>query len=88
MYALGMLFYKMLTGTPPFIHENPVRIVEMHEEEEPPELPERVPPTIKPVFYRMVSKDPERRPTAKKVISVLDLIQIGAKGWERRGAES
>ena len=88
MYALGMLFYKMLTGAPPFIHENPVRIVEMHKDEEPPDLPERVPPTIKPVFYRMVSKNPDRRPTAKKVISVLDLIQIGAEGWERRGAEA
>jgi hypothetical protein len=76
MYAVGMLFYKMVTGTPPFVHENPVRIVEMHKEEPPPDLPERVPSTIKPVFYRMVSKDPDRRPTAKNVISTLDLIQV------------
>jgi len=75
MYAVGMLFYKMLTGTPPFVHKNPVRIVEMHKEMSPPDLPERVPSTIKPVFYRMVSKDPNRRPTAKNVISTLDLIQ-------------
>jgi hypothetical protein len=78
MYAVGMLFYKMVTGTPPFTHENPVRIVEMHKDEDPPELPERVPTTIRPVFYRMVSKDPSRRPTAKNVISVLDLVQVTA----------
>jgi hypothetical protein len=78
MYAVGMLFYKMVTGKPPFVHENPVRIVEMQKEMEPPELPERVPPTLRPIFYRMVSKDPNKRPTAKNVISTLDLIEVVA----------
>lgn len=75
MYAVGMLFYTMVTGSPPFIHDNPVRIVEMHKDDDPPALPDRVPSTIRPVFYRMVSKDPERRPPAKNVISVLDLVE-------------
>lgn len=75
MYSVGVLFYKMVTGSPPFTHENPVRIVEMHQEAQPPPLPERVPSTIQPVFYRMLSKDPDQRPTAKNVISVLDLVQ-------------
>jgi hypothetical protein len=78
MYAVGMLFYKMVTGSPPFIHKNPVRIVEMHKDEPPPDLPERVPSTLQPVFYRMVSKDPSRRPTAKNVVSTLDLIRVAA----------
>jgi hypothetical protein len=47
----------------------------MHKDDDPPALPDRVPSTIRPVFYRMVSKDPERRPPAKNVISVLDLVE-------------
>lgn len=74
MYSVGVLFYKMVTGSPPFTHENPVRIVEMHQEAPTPDLPERVPSTIRPVFYRLLNKDPDRRPTAKNVLSVLDLM--------------
>lgn len=74
MYSVGVLFYKMVTGSPPFTHENPVRIVEMHQNSPTPDLPERVPATIRPVFYRLLKKDPDQRPTAKAVISVLDLV--------------
>lgn len=76
MYSVGILFYKMITGSPPHTHKNPVRIVEMHQEAPTPDLPERVPSTIRPVFYRLLNKDPDHRPTAKNVISVLDLIQV------------
>ncbi len=75
IYSAGMLFYTMVTGSPPFTHDNPVRIVEMHKDVSPPDLPERVPSTIRPVFYRMVSKDADQRPTAKNVVSVLDLVE-------------
>lgn len=78
MYAVGMLFYKMVTGEPPFVHENPVRIVEMQKEMDPPDLPGHVPATLRPLFYRMVSKDANKRPTAKNVISTLDLIEVVA----------
>lgn len=78
MYAVGMLFYKLVTGAPPFAAEDPHRVMKMHTEAAPPDLPEHVPSYVKPVFYRMVSKDPDRRPTASRVVSVLDLIQVAA----------
>jgi len=76
IYAAGMLFYRIVEGIPPFSHENPLRVMQMHREAPRPNLPEHVPAPIKPIFYRMVHKNPKERPNAKKVISVLDLIQV------------
>lgn len=74
IYAVGMLFYTMITGAPPFIHDDSSRVVEMHKEAPRPDLPDHVPAPIQPLFQRMVSPDPNRRPTAKKIISVPDLV--------------
>lgn len=76
MYAVGMLFYKLVMGAPPFADDDPHRVMKMHAEATRPDLPDHVPPPVKPVFYRMISKDPERRPTASRVVSVLELIQV------------
>jgi len=75
MYAVGMLFYKLVTGAPPYADDDPARVMERQEQEPRPDLPDRIPEHVKPVFYRMISNDPERRPTASRVVSVLDLIQ-------------
>lgn len=76
MYAVGMLFYKLVMGAPPFAEDDPHRVMKMHAEATRPDLPDHVPSPVKPVFYRMISKNPERRPTASRVVSVLDLIQV------------
>lgn len=78
MYAAGMLFYKLVTGTPPYAGDAPASVIERLEQEPPPELPAHIPDHVKPVFYRMISPDPDRRPTAARVVSVLDLIQTTA----------
>jgi len=75
MYAAGMLFYKLVTGAPPYADDDPARVMERQEQEPRPDLPDRIPGHVKPVFYRLISNDPDRRPTASRVVSVLDLIQ-------------
>jgi len=75
MYAVGMLFYKLVIGAPPYADDDPARVMERQEQEPRPDLPDRIPEHVKPVFYRMISNDPDRRPTAARVVSVLDLIQ-------------
>lgn len=75
MYAAGMLFYKLVTGAPPYADENPIRVLKNQEEDPEPDLPDHIPKHVHPVFHSMISKDPERRPTASRVISVLDLLE-------------
>ena len=78
MYAAGMLFYKLVTGAPPYADDDPARVIERLEREPPPDLPDHIPDHVTAVFYRMISPDPDRRPTAARVVSVLDLIQTTA----------
>ena len=78
MYAAGMLFYKLVTGAPPYAGDDPARVIERLEQEPPPDLPDHIPDHVTAVFYRMISPDPDRRPTAARVVSVLDLIQTTA----------
>jgi len=75
MYSAGMLFYKLVTGAPPYADENPIRVLKNQEEDPKPDLPDHIPTHVHPVFHSMISKDPERRPTASRVISVLDLLE-------------
>ena len=74
IYSVGMLFYKLVTGAPPYAGAGTARLREQKANADAPELPDSVPEHVKPVFYRMVSDDPDRRPTAARVVSILDLI--------------
>ena len=77
LYAAGILFYTLVTGTPPYAVDDPARLAERLTQE-PPDLPDHIPDHVTPMFYRMLSPDPDRRPTADRVVSVLDLIQTTA----------
>jgi serine/threonine protein kinase len=78
MYAVGMLFYKLVTGVAPYADDDPRRVAERKAQEPRPDLPDRVSDHVKPVFHRLISPDPDRRPTASRVVSVLDLIETTA----------
>lgn len=39
LYSLGVIFYEMLTGKPPFSAGNPAELVQLHLSAEPPRLP-------------------------------------------------
>jgi serine/threonine-protein kinase PpkA len=59
-YSLGILFYEMLTGAPPFNGETPLNVVLAHINQPPPPLPEPF-GAFQPVLDRMLSKDRESR---------------------------
>jgi serine/threonine-protein kinase PpkA len=59
-YSLGVLFYEMLTGSPPFDGESPLNVVLAHINQPPPPLPGLF-AHFQPVLDRMLAKDREQR---------------------------
>src|SRR5262249_50052659 len=62
-YALGIVVYEWLCGTPPF-HGTPLEIAMQHLSAPPPPLRMRLPdlsPTVEAVVLRVLAKDPEQR---------------------------
>jgi hypothetical protein len=65
VYALGIVFYEMLAGRPPFTGENAVAVAVAHMQAEPPPLRQvapDVPEHLAMACHRALSKDPARRP--------------------------
>jgi serine/threonine-protein kinase len=67
IYALGVTAYECLTGRPPFDGPNPVEVAMRHIESTAPPLPKTLPEPVRALVSAMMSKDPERRPTASEV---------------------
>ncbi|MFG1866282.1 serine/threonine-protein kinase [Microbispora bryophytorum] len=61
IYALGVVAYECLAGQRPFDGDSPVTIALKHIREEPPPLPPYVPPAVRAIVERAMSKDPARR---------------------------
>ncbi|OUC99498.1 serine/threonine protein kinase [Streptosporangium minutum] len=61
IYALGVVAYECLAGQRPFDGDTPVTIALKHIRETPPPLPPHVPPAIRALVERALSKDPARR---------------------------
>lgn len=64
LYALGVVAYECLAGTPPFTGDSPVALALAHTRDEPPELPEDVPDDVANLVFLLLSKDPEARPSS------------------------
>jgi len=64
LYALGVLFYKLVTGRIPFAGETVLDVVLRHQSDPPPPpngfAPE-LPPDVEPVLLRALAKDPAKR---------------------------
>jgi serine/threonine protein kinase len=61
IYALGAVAYHCLGGRAPFTGESLLEIALRHLSDEPPPLPSDVPPALRIVITRAMSKDPARR---------------------------
>ncbi len=76
-YALGILFYEMLTGQPPFTGENPMAVLMGHALQPPPPLPADLAP-LQPIFDRMLAKEPnDRFPNLQDFIKALRGLVVG-----------
>nr|BFE83272.1 serine/threonine-protein kinase [Planobispora longispora] len=61
IYALGVVAYECLAGQRPFDGDSPVTIALKHIREAPPPLPATIPPGVRALVERALSKDPARR---------------------------
>src|SRR5438105_6379527 len=65
VYSFGVLLFRMLTGTLPFVSEDPLALVVAHRDEPPPlvtELRPDAPPALAATADAALAKDPSTRP--------------------------
>ena len=70
IYALGVLAYKCLTGTLPFKSDNAMDLIVQHlnaPRPSPAKLAPKTPPELARLVVRMMSKNPDERPTLAEV---------------------
>lgn len=60
LYSLGVLFYEMLAGEPPFVADTPIAVLMAHLTTAPPPLEDPF-TEFQPVLDRMLAKDREQR---------------------------
>jgi serine/threonine-protein kinase len=61
IYALGAVAYHCLAGRPPFDGDNALQVALRHLEDDPDPLPDDVPPPVRALIGRAMSKHPEDR---------------------------
>jgi serine/threonine protein kinase/Tfp pilus assembly protein PilF len=64
LYALGITLFELLTGSPPFTHDNPVELLRLHLEQALPRVRDRVPDVpagVEALIDRVLSKNHQER---------------------------
>jgi serine/threonine-protein kinase len=64
IYSLGAVMYYMLTGQPPFVHENPIKVMIAHASHDvvpPRQINPDLPAELEDVVLRCLEKDPDHR---------------------------
>ena len=77
LYCLGLIFYEMLAGGPPFHSASPRQLLNLQCTAEPPPLPDGVrtglPRGVEQVLFQLLEKAPEDRPyLAEDIIERLE----------------
>lgn len=81
VYALGVIFYEMLTGVVPFIGKTTAELKQKQDSEPPPPLSAfraDLPADVEPIILSAIASDPEKRyPTMKAFAEDLELLTSG-----------
>ncbi|MBI5117139.1 protein kinase [Candidatus Poribacteria bacterium] len=88
IYSLGVIFYEMVVGKPPFEGKTPAEIIKGHLLDTP-RFPsgEEVPPRIVKILRRMLAKSPsDRYTTAREVAYELELWKKEARDTPKEPA--
>ncbi|MEZ5595533.1 MAG: serine/threonine-protein kinase [Pseudomonadales bacterium] len=92
LYALGVVFYEMLTGTLPFTGKTDTEISLKHIKEPFPSLREKIPDLNEAVdefIQQLTRKNPQERPqSAEEVVRALRLLKSTSSGSGGSGAAS
>lgn len=71
LYALGVVFYELLTGQLPYAGQSVAEVLEQHRKARPPRLPEAV-ARFQPMLDRLLAKrPPDRLPSAAAFLEAL-----------------
>jgi len=74
-YLLGILWYKLLTGRVPFKDNNPLQVIEKHQEEPiAPLIEENIPSERKDIILELMQKKPQARPNIGEVANYFDIV--------------
>jgi serine/threonine-protein kinase PpkA len=78
LYALGIVFYELLTGQLPYAGQSVAEVLEQHRRARTPRLPDRL-LRFQPVLERLLAKrPPERLPSASAFLEALATASAGA----------
>lgn len=78
LYSLGVVFYEMLEGRPPYEGSDPVAIAVKHIREPVPRLNEAFKP-YQPVLEKMMAKDRrDRFQTGRALVDAIQNLQLGS----------
>jgi serine/threonine protein kinase/Flp pilus assembly protein TadD len=81
LWAMGVMLYRALTGSLPFTGTTPFQIGSAIQRDDPPPLPQSVPPSLAAIVQRLLAKQPnERYQSAEEVRVALQAIQPETTG--------
>jgi hypothetical protein len=83
LYALGVIFFELLTGRRPFTADTPYALLKKHCSEEPPrpsQIQAGLPPELEAIVLGLLAKDPSRRPADAEG------LVVALRDWLNRAA--
>ncbi len=88
VYSLGVMFYELLAGEPPFRADSSAALMRKHMLLEPAAIASKVqavPPGAAHALHRMLAKEPDQRPTMRELVALLEHPDLVPGGSSNKG---
>lgn len=89
MYSFGNLFYELLTGNKPFSEHEESKVAEVIAKGGTPDFSAncKIDPRLKKLVKKCWSRDPDDRPSFKKIVAQLEEFQEASAKQEKKRKE-